>query len=255
MRWFELFCDALACDDVFRAQVSDQLGRQFRDATGLSLDQFVLVPPPGGQKDISFQADGSVHVSIDLVAADAMGFPVSIAWRCAGHERMLPSDAAARGASIEAWWRELPEADLRKRYGGRTGPPWPASAEFPMDDGRYSFAIEWRPFAWPDLWLEIESGRAVFPARSAVLVQAMEAARQSWNEAAQAESERGLIHNLGTQLEVKSPHAAAINVDFGSASPKALIGMLDAIEGVTGELCIRRVLCRSPIDGRPNRTR
>lgn len=56
----------------------------------------------------------------------------------------------------------------------------------------------------------------------------------------------GVIHNLATQQKVLSTTAMVVNVDFGSASPAALVAMLQAIQQVADKLAVKQVLCSAP---------
>lgn len=247
MPWLDLFCERVACTEGFRRQLHSQLARQFADQTGMGLDGFVLVPPLEGNAAINFDSDGAAYLETDLVAADGNGYPVTLGWQGLGIKEVLPSDVRIEeGSTLVAWWQQLPADELKSRYSGTRGAPWPKSAEFPFDPQEYSFVVEWDVFAWPDVWLEVETARAAFPQLQDLLVDALIQAMERWNEAARKEEAVGVIHNLATQQKVLSTTAMVVNVDFGSASPAALVAMLQAIQQVADKLAVKQVLCRAP---------
>jgi hypothetical protein len=240
MHWFGLFCEVLGCADGFRKPAEAQLRRQFREETGLTPNRFVLAPPDDGPAGIRFESDGAARVDAKLHGPDAYAFPVSIGWRCPGRERLLPSEADSCDG-LQAWWRALPADKLRAQYGKSSAPPGLVQ-DLPFDPGRYSFKVDWEPLAWPDLWLRVETGERAAPAARDALLEALERTRESWNEAAQAGAGPGVIHNLGSQARVTGRRAIAIDVDFGSAGPKALVALLDAVQPLAERLGIRRVV-------------
>ena len=247
MEWMDLFCQGLSCTNYFQRQLQSQLGQQFAEQTGMRLDAFVLVPPLEGAKEIYFDQQGIAYLDTDLVAADAHGYPVTIAWRCLDRERVLPSDPdiQSNNSLIQAWWGKLPVEELKNQYASKRNAPWSISAEFPFDEDDYSFEVTWGVFAWPDIWLEVETTNPAFPQSIDLVVDALINVREQWNHSAQTDTRMGIIHNLGTQQKVISPIAVVINIDFGSATPKALVEMLKAIQQVAKKLAVRRVVCRT----------
>lgn len=247
MDWMDLFCQSLSCTEYFRRQIQSQLSQQFVEQTGMNLKGFVLVPPPAGAIEIYFDQQGTTYVDTDLVAADAYGYPVTIAWQCLGRERVLPSDPDLQSSNsvIQAWWRELPAEELKSQYVSPRNVPWLISAEFPFDPSDYSFEVKWGVFTWPDVWLEVQTEHPAFPQSMDLLMDALIHTREQWNQAAQTDARMGIIHNLCTQQEVISPIAVVINIDFGSATPKALVEMFKAIQQVAKKLEVCRVVCRA----------
>jgi hypothetical protein len=247
MEWLDLFCQGLSCTEYFQHQVQSQLSQQFIEQTGISLDGFVLVPPLEGAADIYFDQQGIAYLDTDLVAADANGYPVTIAWQCLNREQVLPSDSELQpnNTTIHAWWCELPVEDLKSQYASPRNAPWAISTEFPFDPKDYSFEVKWEVFAWPDVWLEVETTYPAFPQSIDLLMSELIQVWERWNHSAQTNVSMGIIHNLGSQQKVISPIAVVINIDFGSAIPKALLEMLQAIEKATKELGVRQVTCRS----------
>jgi hypothetical protein len=245
MEWLGLFCQRLSCTDYFQRQVESQLRQQFAEKTGMSLDGFVLVPPLEGVTEIYFDQQGIAYLDTDLVAPDANGYSVTIAWQCLDRRQVLPSDPELQSSNsvIHVWWQELPVEDLQRQYALPQNAPWTTSNEFPFDPNDYSFEVKWGMFAWPDVWLEVETKYSTFPQSINSLISVLIRARERWNQAARMHPSMGIIHNLGTQQKVISPTAVTINIDFGSATPKALVEMLKAIQEVSQELAIRWVVC------------
>lgn len=247
MNWLDLFCKNLSCSSSFRNQIDLQLSRQFHEKTGIRLEGFVLVPPPQGAAEIDFDASGVARLQTDLVAEDATGYPVTIAWRSSDGRRVLPAGVSHQDGPIdvEAWWHELPAEELKGLSDTAETAPWPISPEFPFEPNRYSFEIAWRRFAWPDLWLEVKTSKKNSPASIDGLVAALEEARDRWNQRSRSEAGVGTIHNVGTQRTLVGDKAFALNLDFGSAQPGALLTMFEAIEAVAAALKIDRVVCRA----------
>lgn len=246
MEWMDLFCQSISCTVYFKQQVQSQLGQQFAEQTGMRLDLFVLVPPFEGT-EIYYDQNDIAYLNTDLVAADANGYPVTIAWQCVGHGKVLPSDPdlQSNNSVLQAWWHELPVEELKSKYATPRNTPWPISVEFPFEPNDYSFEVKWEVFAWPDVWLEVETNHPVFPQSNALLLDELVNVWEQWNQAARTGKGIGVIHNLGTQQRVISPNTLLINIDFGSASPKALVEMFNALQKVAKKLEIRWVACRS----------
>jgi hypothetical protein len=251
MEWLDLFCQTMGCSDHFREQAQRQLGGQFAEAVGTGIGAFTLVPPPGGASTITVDARGTARLDTDLVAADGRGYPVTIEWESPGPERVHRTDRGltADSGPLTVRWAQLPAEELRSRYAGRPAPPWPTSPAFLFDPREFSFEVDWRPFPWPDVWLEVRTGRPAFPESSATLVTVLTSARERWNETARTDAGRGLIHNLGLHQQVVAPDEMLIDVDFGSAPPSALVSLLRALEDVAGALGLVRVTVRSARDG------
>jgi hypothetical protein len=65
-------------------------------------------------------------------------------------------ESASAASSLKAWWAALPDDEMRRAYAASDGPPWPSSPRFPFTASDYPFAVEWKPFPWPDLWLQLQ---------------------------------------------------------------------------------------------------
>jgi hypothetical protein len=243
----DLFCQSLSCTNYFQRQIQSQLEQQFVEQTEMRLDGFMLVPPLRGAAEIYFDQQGIGYLNTDLVAADANGYPVTIAWQSFDLEPVLPSDPdfQSNKSVIQAWWRELPVEELKSRYASSRNAPWPISADFPFDPNNYSFEVKWEIFAWPDMWLEVETAHPAFPQSLDLVVSTLIQVREQWNQLAQTDASMGMIHNLGTQQKVISPIAVVINIDFGSAIPKALVEMLNATQQIAKTLGIHQLVCRA----------
>lgn len=240
MKWFDYFCQVMGCADGFRKPAEAQLGRQFRERTGLTLSQFAFAPPREGAVAIAFEKNGTALLRGRLHGPDAYSFEVSLGWRRPGWERPLPSDTGPWDG-LEIWWQSLPADSLRAHYAKPSGPPWPVSADFPFNPARYPFEVEWEHFSWPSLTIGICTGEEASADALDRLTDSLEQARLAWNTAAEAGGASGLIHNLGTRVAVTEARSMQVDVDFGSAGPKALVVMLDTLRELAAPLAIRRV--------------
>jgi hypothetical protein len=235
--WLDLFCDALHAGPLFRQRLDEALRPAFVAQIGSPPVGYTLVPPPGGEADVVYRADGAAEVETDLVAPDALGWPVTVCWRVDSVAHPLPSDpgveAAAAAGSLHAWWQSGPAPAQPF--------PVPPPATLHPDPARLPFALEARPHTWPDLWLELEfvpgtDAQRVLPG----LISRLQGMQKRWNATGS-----GLIHQVGSQAAVLEPDVAVVNVDFGSASPSALAAALDALADAS--LDLRRVIVRSSL--------
>jgi hypothetical protein len=227
MNWLDLFCDALAAGPAFRQRLDEGLRPGFVAATHQEPCGWTLVPPPEG---IAVAADGTAEAVTDLVGPDAQGWPVTVCWRLDGGSCQLPSDpqveAAAAQGTLRVWWQSGPELQ-------------PATAAALPDVGPLPFAIEFRPYPWPDVWLEIQLAPGADAIRVLTgLVTRLQAVQQRWNA-----SGPGLIHQVGSQAAVLGPDVAVVNIDFGSAGPPALAAVLQAL--AADAPTVRTVIVRS----------
>lgn len=249
--WLLLFCDGLSCGPAFRRSLDAALCDAFTARTGTRLDGFMLVPPDRGAADIAVHATGVANVSTDLVGPNAEGYPVTVAWQAVGVTRPLPADpaveAAAAAGSLRAWWAALPEDEIRRAFGAVDRPPWPTSPRFPFNASDFSFAVEWRPLPWPDVWLQVRLSRGAAAAALPVIVPRLCAVQESWNRGDDGDPAYGLIHQLGSRAAVLANDVIVVNVDFGSAGPAALVAMLRALDEAADGVSVARVIVGSAL--------
>lgn len=249
--WLELFCDALSCGPSFRRSLDATLGAAFAARVGSGLEGFMLVPPEGGAADITVDRSGVASVSTDLVGPDAFGHPVTVAWQAAGIARPLPTGPAIESASaaglLMAWWAALPDDELRRAYGPSGQSQRGNSNDARFETGSYPFEVEWRPFPWPDLWLQVRLRGVAAAVALPTLVQHLRAVQDRWNRQDGPDAASGRIHQVGSQAAVLAADLLVLNVDFGSAPPAALVATLRAMSELTDRLPVSRVTIGSAL--------
>jgi hypothetical protein len=208
-RWLGL----LAIHSSRREELASQLAAEMMRRTGLDLDLgFGLMPT--SDHPITDE-HGTSYFDADLAGPDGSSVPVTIAWADKSGSGRPVSLESGDGRPIHAWWAELPEEELRARYGA----PAPPMAEVALPAG---VSLRWEHCALPDIVVQIELGTTPGAPFDTNFTRDLELHREQWNEP----RSRGIIHNW-SGLRRLGAQRFEYHVDFGSAGLPALVAWLE----------------------------
>lgn len=238
--WLELLCSSLNCSPHFRQELDRQLAQQANILAGINVREgFALVPE---NSNVQYDKDNVAHLDADLIAPDNRGYPVQIAWRCEAHpqEQIPPQDPLplSRECHFRAGWEALPTEELRAKYTQPIQPPFSIL-------GNFSFEIEWHYFAWPDVWLELQTRQETTPEQIKAIEVTLEQAREEWNRQPE---EHGIIHNW-SGLRRLDARCYEMHIDFGSTEANAMSYWLQALENLVSELSLLHIIVRGVPSG------
>ena len=233
--WLELICSKLNCSPKFREALDQQLAEQAYILAGIDVrKRFCLVLVDA---TVHYEPDNVAYLETDLIAHDNWRYWVQIAWRCEVHanERTAPEEPLlpSHECSLCIRWEHIPNDELRAKYTN------PIHLPFALSDS-FSFEIEWQYFAWPDVWVELQTRQEVSEEKIQAVEVVLEQAREEWNRRPQ---EWGIIHNW-SGLRPLNARQYEMYIDFGSADKRAMSDWLLALKGVSSALSLMQVIVR-----------
>ena len=224
--WLISFAVSFNCSACFIREMDLQLGKQFRDATGLDLDSGFHLLNHFPEPFKSVQTEQGCILRGDLVGRK-MGYQVEIVWKGVSDSRQIRPEDLVTGDEIRFWWNYLDAAEIAAGENSKS--------ELTFDTAAFPFLIEQSLIVWPHLTLEVIFKNMLHENTIRTFQDLLPEAQKAWNLG----DEHGTIH-LIHEVQRVNGDSIRVSIDFGSAGPEGLEFMLLQIaESVNDIITIR----------------
>ena len=206
--WLSSFAASFQCSADFIREMDQQLGKQFRDVTGLDLDPgfHLLNHFPEPFKSVLTETG---YVLKGELVGHKMGYQVEIAWKGVSDGLQIRPEEWASGDEIRFWWNYLDAAEIVAEETGKS--------ELTFDTRAFYFLIEHSLIVWPHLSLEIIFKNKLSENEISSFQDMLLETQQEWNPG----KERGTIHQV-RDVQCVNGGSLQVRIDFGSAGPDGL---------------------------------